>query len=403
MKIDLGYIKGAKGDKGDTGAKGATGPQGEVGPQGPIGKTGPQGPQGLKGDTGDTGATGPKGATGPQGPQGLKGDPGAKGDKGDTGLTGPTGPQGPKGDTGETGPQGPQGDVGPQGPKGATGATGPQGPQGKQGPQGLQGIQGVKGDTGEKGATGATGPQGPAGTIKVGSVTSASYGTAPKVTNSGTSTAAVLDFVIPQGAPGETTADVSELTANFITESTASYPTYTTTEKMKVILGKIKKYLADLKSNAASINTALTGKLNKTDVIANLTATTSGKALDATQGKALQDQITQLNSDLGKIYRKNLLSVKITTSSNNYAPSEPIDAFDFFMVSCIGGDYVNRGSTYISIGTLKSGAKSLALCLRANAVKAVSISLNTKGEFVISSEDLNFCSNIIIYGFKTLN
>lgn len=244
MKIDLGYIKGAKGDKGDTGAKGATGPQGEVGPQGPIGKTGPQGPQGLKGDTGETGATGPKGDTGPQGPQGLKGDTGAKGDKGDTGLTGPTGPQGPKG------------------------------------------------------ATGATGPQGPAGTINVGSVTSASYGTAPKVTNSGTATAAVLDFVIPQGAPGETVADVSELTANFITESTASYPTYTTTEKMKVILGKIKKYLSDLKNNVASINTALTGKLNKTDVIANLTATTSGKALDATQGKALQDQITQLNSDL---------------------------------------------------------------------------------------------------------
>ena len=279
MRIDLGYIKGAKGDKGDTGAKGATGPQGEVGPQGPIGKTGPQGPQGLKGDTGATGATGPKGATGPQGPQGLKGDTGAKGDKGDTGLTGPTGPQGPKGATGATGPQGPQGDVGPQGPKGATGATG---------------------------------PQGPAGTIKVGSVTSASYGNAPKVTNSGTSTAAVLDFVIPQGAPGETTADVSELTANFITESTASYPTYTTTEKMKVILGKIKKYLADLKSNAASlaskitaaeknitnIQTDVAGKLNKTDVIANLTATTSGKALDATQGKALQDQITQLNSEL---------------------------------------------------------------------------------------------------------
>lgn len=274
MKIDLGYIKGAKGDKGDTGAKGATGPQGEVGPQGPIGKTGPQGPQGLKGDTGETGATGPKGDTGPQGPQGLKGDTGAKGDKGDTGLTGPIGPQGPKG------------------------------------------------------ATGATGPQGPAGTVKVGSVTSASYGTAPKVTNSGTSTAAVLDFVIPQGAPGETVADVSELTANFITESAESYPTYTTTEKMKVILGKIKKYLADLKSKAESIaskitaaeknitniqtdvggiTTALTGKLDKTDVIANLTATTSGKALDATQGKALQDQITQLNSE--KINAYNISSI----------------------------------------------------------------------------------------------
>lgn len=164
----------------------------------------------------------------------------------------------------------------------------------------------IRGAQGEAGPQGETGEQGPAGTVKVGSVTSASYGTAPKVTNSGTSTAAVLDFVIPQGAPGETVADVSELTANFITESTASYPTYTTAEKMKVILGKIKKYLADLKSNVASINTALTGKLDKTDVIANLTATTSGKALDATQGKALQDQITQLNSDLGKVKIKNM-------------------------------------------------------------------------------------------------
>ena len=153
----------------------------------------------------------------------------------------------------------------------------------------------IRGAQGEAGPQGETGEQGPAGTVKVGSVTSASYGTAPKVTNSGTSTAAVLDFVIPQGPPGETVADVSELTANFITESAESYPTYTTTEKMKVILGKIKKYLADL-------TTALTGKLDKTDVIANLTATTSGKALDATQGKALQDQITQLNSEKLKFY-----------------------------------------------------------------------------------------------------
>lgn len=159
----------------------------------------------------------------------------------------------------------------------------------------------IRGAQGEVGPQGETGPQGPAGTVKVGSVTSASYGTAPKVTNSGTSTAAVLDFVIPQGPPGETVADVSELTANFITESAESYPTYTTTEKMKVILGKIKKYLADLKTDVGGITTALTGKLDKTDVIANLTATTSGKALDATQGKALQDQITQLNSGLNNL------------------------------------------------------------------------------------------------------
>lgn len=198
----------------------------------------------------------------------------------------------------------------------------------------------IRGAQGEVGPQGETGAQGPAATIEVGSVTTSAYGTPAKVVNSGTKNAARFDFTIPQGAPGETVADVSELTANFITESTESYPTYTVTEKMKVILGKIKKYLADLKSEAASlaskiiaaeknitniqtdvgeINTALTDKLDKTDVIANLTATTSGKALDATQGKALQDQITQLNSDSGIVnYKDKITSDIIENYNNNY-------------------------------------------------------------------------------------
>ena len=49
---------------------------------------------------------------------------------------------------------------------------------------------------------GGAGPQGPAGqaaTIQIGSVTS---GDAPAVTNSGTETAAVLDFVLQQGPEG---------------------------------------------------------------------------------------------------------------------------------------------------------------------------------------------------------
>jgi hypothetical protein len=52
------------------------------------------------------------------------------------------------------------------------------------------------------GATGATGVQGPAGTISVGSVTTGSAA----VTNVGTSSTAILNFVIPQGATGFTGA-----------------------------------------------------------------------------------------------------------------------------------------------------------------------------------------------------
>jgi hypothetical protein len=64
------------------------------------------------------------------------------------------------------------------------GATGPAGPPGPGGPPGNNGGQG------------------PAGTISVGTVTSVPTSSPAAVTNTGTSTAAVLDFDIPAGATG---------------------------------------------------------------------------------------------------------------------------------------------------------------------------------------------------------
>ena len=104
-----------------------------------------------------------------------------KGDKGDKGDTGAQGIQGVKGDKGDTGAQGLKGD------KGDTGA---------------QGIQGVKGDKGDKGDTGATGAPGGAATIRIGNVYTGAPGTNASVSNSGTSTNAVLNFTIPRGNPG---------------------------------------------------------------------------------------------------------------------------------------------------------------------------------------------------------
>lgn len=53
---------------------------------------------------------------------------------------------------------------------------------------------------GPQGPQGPQGEQGPAGTIAIGSVSS---GTSASVTNSGTASAAVLDFVLPKGAKGD--------------------------------------------------------------------------------------------------------------------------------------------------------------------------------------------------------
>lgn len=131
--------------------------------------------QGPKGEKGDTGLQGVQGEKGERGPQGATGPQGAKGDKGDKGDTGPQGPQGIQGERGLQGPQGLQG---------ATGETGATGPQGAQGVQGLQG------------------PAGSAATITIGSVTTSAPGTSANVTNRGTSSAAVFDFVLPKGKDG---------------------------------------------------------------------------------------------------------------------------------------------------------------------------------------------------------
>ena len=60
------------------------------------------------------------------------------------------------------------------------------------------------GIVGPTGPTGATGPTGEAATITVGTTTTGDAGTEASVANSGTLEAAILDFVIPQGATGPT-------------------------------------------------------------------------------------------------------------------------------------------------------------------------------------------------------
>ena len=83
--------------------------------------------------------------------------------------------------------RGEQGPAGPQGPRGEKGETGEQGPAGPQGEQGEQGQPGT------------------AATIAVGNVTTGEPGTPATVENVGTPNAAVFDFAIPQGEPGEVT------------------------------------------------------------------------------------------------------------------------------------------------------------------------------------------------------
>ena len=89
-----------------------------------------------------------------------------------------------------------------KGIKGDPGEKGEPGQRGEQGAQGIQGPRGIQGEQGERGVQGAQGPAGTAATITIGNVTTSAPGTAASVTNRGTPSAAVLDFVLPKGKDG---------------------------------------------------------------------------------------------------------------------------------------------------------------------------------------------------------
>jgi Collagen triple helix repeat (20 copies) len=208
--------------------------------QGPMGPTGATGPAGAPGVAGGTGAVGPVGPQGP--PVSFQG----------TWLVGTSyGVGSVVGFGGSsyvalTASVGREPDVSPTfwallaqaGVPGTPGAAGPQGPAGAPGTVGVtyrgnwvtttaylaNDVVVFGGGTylattsslasepdvsptqwavlAQNGVTGATGPTGAAATVSVGTVTTGVAGSQASVTNSGTASAAVLNFTIPQGAAG---------------------------------------------------------------------------------------------------------------------------------------------------------------------------------------------------------
>ncbi len=208
--------------------------QGPPGPAGPAGAVGPQGPAGPAGATG---------ATGPPGPpmsfmgQWLVGTSYAVGSAVSYGGSSYIATVTNVGREPDVSPAywAVLSQAGAAGAPGATGATGPQGPPGATGVNfrgawssatgylandavtfsgstylALTGSLGSEPDTSPAqwamlaaaGVAGPTGPAGIAATVSIGTVTTGAAGTQASVTNSGTANAAVLNFTIPQGAPG---------------------------------------------------------------------------------------------------------------------------------------------------------------------------------------------------------
>ena len=138
------------------------------------------------------------------------------------------------------------------------------------------GPQGPKGDPGEIGPQGPQGPQGPAG-----------------------------EFDMDAGLAFTEASTRANINSN---------------ESLKTILGKIKKYFTDLKTHA--FNTPAN----------NLTTTQEGYALDARQGKALDDKVTQLNSALTDFRSAEALHAETIAEAKSYTLDKSISDYKLIEV-----------------------------------------------------------------------
>lgn len=246
----------------------------------------------------------------------------------------------------------------------------------------------IKGATGAQGAQGAKGDTGDAATIQVGSVTTVPYGQTANVVNSGTEQAAVFDFTIPQGRPGQQVTEMDNLLLNSITTSAAEFPVPAVGETGKVLWGKVTKWFSDMAALVAS-------KFDASNVVNNLTTTASGYALDARQGKTLGDSVTQLTDDFFKRtlmleaeeektiyykYKNNRFSIIVTGAYGSAGSC---------FLGIIGVGAIPGALTQFSINTIYGGNISLNVNIANNGDGQIRIKIKN-GYTVTSSVALIF-------------
>lgn len=233
--FNFGIPKGDKGDTGDTGAPGQAATisvgsttTGAAGTNASVTNTGTSSaavlnftiPRGDKGDKGDTGSAGSAATisvgtvtTGAEGSDATVTNSGTS----SAAVFDFTIPRGATGATGGKGDKGDQGDaatisVGTT----TTGAAGTNASVANSGTTGAAILNFTipRGNKGDKGDKGDTGNPGDAATVTVGTVTTGAPGTSATVVNSGTSSAAVLDFTIPRGDKGESGSGAGDMLAS---------------------------------------------------------------------------------------------------------------------------------------------------------------------------------------------
>lgn len=403
-------------------------------------------PKGDKGDTGDAGAPG-QAATISVGST-TTGAPGTNASVTNTGtssaavlnFTIPKGDKGDKGDTGSagsaatisvgtvtTGAEGSDATVTNSGtssaavfdftiPRGATGATGSKGDKGDQGDAATisvgttttgaagtnasvtnSGTTGAavldftipRGNKGDKGDKGDTGNPGDAATVTVGTVTTGAPGTSATVVNSGTSSAAVLDFTIPRGDKGESGSGAGDMLA-------ADYDPNGTVQNAGGIVDYVESQIPAENMFYATCTTAaaLAAKV-ATTTSGDFTLTTGNMVRVKFTNAQTYDGTATLNVDsTGAI---NITRVGTTTITRYWWMAGEVVDFVYDGTNFVMSNKGTATTTYYGLTKLSSSTSSTSTALAAtpSAVKAAYDLANSKQDALTAGSNISISNNTI--------
>lgn len=163
--------------------------------------------------------------------------------------------------------------------------------------------------------------------------------------------------------------DANVLVPKFTEASTRS--NIVSGENLSTMFGKIKKWFTDLKSHAFK------------DLVNNLTTSTTGSALDASQGKILKDEVDGVNRNLTKLELSDVAGGKnildYTSIGENFSTNATGTSFSFS-----NGEYV-----ITRVNNFNSGIYTYSSLLNVLDGKKIRLSFDAKTD--TSGMSIRFC------------
>lgn len=407
--LDFTIPRGEKGDKGDTGSTGSAATvevgatsTGAAGTNASVTNTGTSSaavlnftiPRGDKGDKGDTGSAGAAATisvgtvtTGAEGSDATVTNSGTS----SAAVFDFTIPRGATGATGSKGDKGDQGDaatisVGTT----TTGAAGTNASVTNSGTTGAAVLNFTipRGNKGDKGDKGDTGNPGDAATVTVGTVTTGAPGTSATVVNSGTSSAAVLDFTIPRGDKGESGSGAGDMLA-------ADYDPNGTVQNAGGIVDYVDSQIPTvnnatltIQQNGSNVQTFTANQ--GTNATANITVPTKTSDLTNDSGFITDAGVTSFNGSTGAVtYTAPVTSVNGSTGA--VTVSVPTATSDLTNDSgfITSSDLPTVGNATLTIQ--KNGTNVQTFTANATSNKTANITVPTKTSDLTNDSD--FVSN----------